>query len=396
MIQLAIELVLQLIFIFGLLFLDFIVDLYFKSLNSKIDWKSRSLYLIYNKGTWLTLFILNIYIVQYLPNLNVATLLSNSVTSLNLGLQLLIILYFLYILEDKVIVYFNEGFSLFLFISYFLKHRFHLNEFMILVIIIFCIAILGELINENREYLIDREILYLVSCILYSSIWGIYDYYINKSGLVTMRLESYLILIILFTVQMYAIHLINKIVRKLWMNYSRTVHEANTDTLTKIGNRNAFEKTFKEVCDRYKNIEQPLSFAIFDIDYFKKINDTYGHKAGDVVLKNVAKEAVNTLMKKNSNGQCFRIGGEEFAIIFRGRQGYKARNTMVDIARNISSLIVDYEGNKISVNISVGISEMSKRCEERDELFKRVDSYLYTSKENGRKSITFEGIVEKY
>ena len=396
MIQLIIELIVQLIFIFGLLFLDYIVDLYFKSLSSKIDWKSRNLYLIYNKGTWLTLFILNIYIIQYLPNLNRSTMLPNGVTSLNMGLQLLVILYFLYILEDKVIVYFNAGFSLFLFISYFMKHQFQLNEFIILVIIIFCIAILGELINENRDYLIDREILYLFSCIFYSSIWGIFVYSINESELVKIGWEPYFVLIAFFTVQMYAIHLINKIIRKLWMNYSRTVHEANTDALTKIGNRNAFEKTFKEVFDRYKNIEQPLSFAMFDIDYFKRINDTYGHKAGDVVLKKVAKEAVDTLMKKNSKGQCFRIGGEEFGIIFRGKQGCKAKNIMVDIARNISSLIVDYEGNKLSVDISVGISEMSKRCEERDELYKRVDSYLYTSKEKGRKTVTFEGIVEKY
>ncbi|EWC39644.1 hypothetical protein B597_019320 [Stutzerimonas stutzeri KOS6] len=153
------------------------------------------------------------------------------------------------------------------------------------------------------------------------------------------------------------------------------------DALTGIHNRRAYENDLTREMQRSERYEHPLTIALLDIDFFKKINDQYGHDTGDRVLKHFAK-----LIQKNirDTDSAYRFGGEEFIIILP-ETNLKAANAV--ITRIQSSLL---EGdNEIPYTFSCGIS-LHQPKDTAEQLFERADELLYQVKENGRNGIRLQ------
>ena len=159
---------------------------------------------------------------------------------------------------------------------------------------------------------------------------------------------------------------------------------ASTDMLTGIRSR----RNFFDIAEQYiltaKRENKPLAFVMLDIDFFKKVNDTYGHMCGDEVLKNLTKIVSANLRKSDIFG---RIGGEEFAIMLNNVDKNGALNVAQKIRKEISNNILELKGIKINITASLGLA-MLEHEDTLDSLYNRADKALYTSKQNGRNRVT--------
>jgi diguanylate cyclase (GGDEF)-like protein len=154
-----------------------------------------------------------------------------------------------------------------------------------------------------------------------------------------------------------------------------------TDALTNIGNREFFNQNIKKEIKRAKRYKTPLSLLMFDLDFFKKVNDTYGHDVGDIVLKEISKEVKSLL--RNIDLFC-RYGGEEFMVIMPETSLDKA----IILAQRIRKSIEKLEIHPVKqITISIGVTEL-KEDDTIETFIKRVDNALYKSKENGRNRVT--------
>ena len=152
------------------------------------------------------------------------------------------------------------------------------------------------------------------------------------------------------------------------------------DSLTNIYNRRKFYALLSDEIERSARYERPLSFMMLDIDYFKRVNDAYGHDMGDNVLVLMA-DIVNQLIRKTDIFA--RLGGEEFAIIVPETEieGSKA------LAEKIRKGIEDYNFNGAGkITLSIGVTEF-KRNDTVDSFLKRADDALYICKDRGRNRV---------
>jgi len=155
---------------------------------------------------------------------------------------------------------------------------------------------------------------------------------------------------------------------------------ATTDQLTGCANRQIFEFAFKQARNQSKRSNKPLSAIMLDIDYFKQINDTFGHPTGDVVLKALAQTIKNSLRESDI---IFRWGGEEFLLILPESNKQDAYNVAEKIRNNVSNLVVNFAGKSISVTVSLGITCISE-LDTQETLISDVDQALYKAKNKGR------------
>ena len=123
---------------------------------------------------------------------------------------------------------------------------------------------------------------------------------------------------------------------------------------------------------------------MFDIDHFKDVNDTYGHEAGDRVLKGVAKSVGGILRKTD---MFVRYGGEEFIILLIQTDLEKGLKVANKLRKTVQETEFLYEGNKVTITVSVGITEATPSDIEYKTIFNRVDSYMYKAKESGRNTV---------
>lgn len=157
----------------------------------------------------------------------------------------------------------------------------------------------------------------------------------------------------------------------------------NTDNLTQIKNVKAYREKIYEMFALFKRYHTPFCILMLDIDNFKRINDTYGHRVGDIVLIELA-----ALLERQTRDvdNVFRVGGEEFVIILP--------NTKIDNANEAAEKIracVESDLNVISnqiITISIGVSEVYNTDTE-DTLYRRADSLLYQSKQNGKNTVSY-------
>ena len=156
--------------------------------------------------------------------------------------------------------------------------------------------------------------------------------------------------------------------------------EAHTDSLTRLANRRAFDVELDRCCSQWQHTQTRFSLALLDIDHFKKFNDTYGHQAGDEVLKQVA--ATLQYVARETDLPC-RYGGEEFAIVLPGTGAYDAALLAERARSTIQALSVEFEGKAMQVTVSIGLAEISVVSSEI-QLLKRADEALYHSKQAGR------------
>lgn len=157
--------------------------------------------------------------------------------------------------------------------------------------------------------------------------------------------------------------------------------ELNTkDALTGIYNRRYLEAHLKDECERHLRYARKMTLVMFDIDHFKRVNDTYGHQCGDLVLKTIATE-ISKLAR--STDYLVRYGGEEFCCILPETSAEDAMNLAERFRCQVSELIMPYKEDKVRVTISLGVAEL---CEgdTPDQLLKRADDALYEAKNGGR------------
>ncbi len=158
------------------------------------------------------------------------------------------------------------------------------------------------------------------------------------------------------------------------------------DALTMLENRRSANKILGELQNGLDNENEKYVLALGDIDYFKKVNDTYGHEAGDAVLKEVA-NVLRTHMK--GKGFASRWGGEEFLLGFKGYNLKMAVEEMNDVLKQIRALTVKHEDKEIKVTMSFGVSA-AKAGENIDKQVKYVDEKLYYAKESGRNRLIYQ------
>jgi two-component system cell cycle response regulator len=160
---------------------------------------------------------------------------------------------------------------------------------------------------------------------------------------------------------------------------------ASTDVLTGLMNRRAFTSAMRSEVARSARYGYPLALALLDIDLFKRINDTRGHKMGDRVLAAIGKLMSQQLRDSDLVG---RWGGEEFVMAFTGVEMEGARVAAERLREAIGAMVVkDEAGDRIPVTASIGVAVWSAR-ETLDTLTDRADRAMYTSKASGRDCVT--------
>lgn len=157
------------------------------------------------------------------------------------------------------------------------------------------------------------------------------------------------------------------------------------DPLTCLNNRRSAAKHIARLIKEFDTTNEPFSIALGDIDFFKKVNDTYGHDAGDEVLKMVASKLTEGVPAKSFVA---RWGGEEFLLGFSGMDVSKTKETLEKILNSIRETTVFAEGVEIKVTMSFGVAE--GKMASQDELVKAADDLLYYAKEHGRNRIICE------
>ena len=175
----------------------------------------------------------------------------------------------------------------------------------------------------------------------------------------------------------------SQIIERKLMKYNKELQRAaNTDMLTKLWNR-LFLMQYME-----KKVASPdifMSIAIGDIDFFKKVNDTYGHECGDEVLRTLA-----AVFKKEMEGHgvVARWGGEEFIFVFEGVNGDEAMVLLDHLQRVVRDTVINYEGLQLKVTMTFGLVEYNTKLR-LDENINIADERLYIGKEKGRDRIIY-------
>src|SRR6478609_8011553 len=167
--------------------------------------------------------------------------------------------------------------------------------------------------------------------------------------------------------------------------YHEEIYRLTTvDGLTQVFNRRYFMDTIDREIARAHRYRRPLSLVMFDIDHFKKVNDGFGHLAGDYVLKHLAQ----TVRQKIRREDCFaRYGGEEFAIVLpeidmAGAQPFAEKTRQI-----VEKTEFRFENTRIPVTISMGISTVDAELTEGAAIIKRSDERLYEAKAAGRNRV---------
>lgn len=171
--------------------------------------------------------------------------------------------------------------------------------------------------------------------------------------------------------------------------YLQTEDMAKKDGLTKIYNRIYFNQFYPELKEEVAKSGDTFTVCMLDIDHFKRVNDTYGHLAGDEVIKAVAK--VDNDFAKKYNGTAVRYGGEEFLLILRGKGVEETLGILKEMHEIIKGNVVEFEDYRINVNSSMGIACYPETCSDINDVLDRSDKAMYYSKEHGRGRITIDG-----
>ena len=386
------RIIFKLIVVFGIVFLDYLIMLSVKDRLSKVNWKNNQRRQAALNIIWLVLIIINMLFLQELLMMTGADGSKLNGFWNNSDLQIMILFYFVYMLRERVIVYASLVISVAVFASNIWEGKigtvFEVAASIGAIVLIFSCS---WLINKHQKQWINRVVIYLLSEICFAASWGLL-----MLPTMTVAYQEFWAFAFDFVVIMLVIHTINFLVRIQLSHYDNLANDVYIDYLTGIGNRGAFDKAFEEAFTVFKNNNLPFTFAMFDIDKFKDFNDTYGHLLGDTVIKDVAQISKSTLDNLGTHGQIFRIGGEEFGILFRNKSSEVARKMMIEICKEISGHKIDYKGQTVQITVSVGISELRAEDERLQVLYERVDHYLYHSKENGRRAITTEGVLVRY
>lgn len=165
--------------------------------------------------------------------------------------------------------------------------------------------------------------------------------------------------------------------------------EAITDPLTELYNRRHFEECLRQEVERSERLKQPFSIISLDLDYLKRINDTYGHSFGDIAIKTIAK-----VLKRNARSIDVpsRFGGEEFSVLLPGIDSEGAMIAAERIRASIEAESIEKVGN---VTASIGVATYLEHSKDIDELLELADQAMYKAKIYGRNQVQLAKVVEE-
>ncbi|WP_039915896.1 GGDEF domain-containing protein [Cellvibrio mixtus] len=156
--------------------------------------------------------------------------------------------------------------------------------------------------------------------------------------------------------------------------------KALQDALTELPNREAYNERAHVEVQRWQRYGRPLSVAIFDIDHFKRINDTFGHQAGDRVIKVIGRSIAKRL--REVDFFC-RYGGEEFVALMPETDSQAALGVLEKVRDAIANAAFNYKDQPLTITVSIGVTEF-KTSDSLETAFERADQALYTAKSGGR------------
>ena len=167
---------------------------------------------------------------------------------------------------------------------------------------------------------------------------------------------------------------------------------SRTDRLTQLNNRGFWEECLEREFRRVRRTHGPATLIMFDIDHFKKINDTYGHPAGDEVIRNTS-----ALMRQASRETDIlgRYGGEEFGIILVDTAAEGAAIMADRLRLAIEASVVHHDGKEIRYTISLGVAELPENIESHKQWIALSDQGLYAAKHGGRNQVVVQSPTKK-
>lgn len=167
--------------------------------------------------------------------------------------------------------------------------------------------------------------------------------------------------------------------------YKEVKHRADRDALTRIYNRHSFEERLIYEIKRRRRYDHDLSLLMVDLDHFKQVNDTYGHKAGDMVLRKVGEILESTFRATDLPA---RYGGEEFVVLLPHTTERDAWTLAERVREAIQSCEFSFEGREFSVTASIGVASVEAGALTKDDdLILKADKALYEAKHNGRNMV---------
>ncbi|MEW8994268.1 GGDEF domain-containing protein [Clostridium sp.] len=167
-------------------------------------------------------------------------------------------------------------------------------------------------------------------------------------------------------------------------NFLKNIQETTLiDDLTGVYNRRYIRERLEVDVEKSIREHKPMSVIMADIDYFKEINDTYGHIVGDNVLKDFTR-IVSEYIRSNGSDWIGRYGGEEFLIVLNDTDEDKAEIIAERIRKNLEETTLEYKGNKFSITCSFGVYGFRDLDMNTEDIIHRADINLYEAKEKGR------------
>jgi diguanylate cyclase (GGDEF)-like protein len=174
-------------------------------------------------------------------------------------------------------------------------------------------------------------------------------------------------------------------IRELETNRKQLADQATTDPLTRLRNRRAFYDQSAQALENARRYRKPMSVVVIDIDFFKKINDTHGHQAGDAVLQAVANKLTEMM---RAGDTVARFGGEEFAVLLPETNRLGTAVLAERLRQALEKMPISYEGRDIPVTASLGVAtQEADQVDTIDELLNIADRRLYMAKNSGRNRI---------
>ena len=264
------------------------------------------------------------------------------------------------------------------------------NDFGFSMYFILLVPMVYNMLHSTNinHYILKSNVLAILSFILFVTCYiisNVHEPIYSNTSLESIRPFIYVInmLITFFTLSFFSILFILETMtayNKLYSQNQQLDILANTDHLTGLFNRRTMTEHVIHMLESYTTTKEPFSIIICDVDNFKNVNDTYGHKCGDEVLKTIASTFQE--LTRDKDFLC-RWGGEEFLILLKGTDIEQARIIAERIRVNISETDITYNDLHINITMTFGVASVTEE-QDYNILFKLADSRLYTGKKNGK------------
>lgn len=226
----------------------------------------------------------------------------------------------------------------------------------------------------------------LVACAIYAYIFPVYR---DSRSIYSFLFDIIICVYYIYCISSIAYYFCTKfnIAEEKLRDYNMELQTiASHDALTQLPNRRNMVEHLNTLVYEYNRNSTPFCVAIADIDFFKKVNDNYGHDTGDYILKSVSDIFSKTM---EGRGMVARWGGEEFLFTFEGMSGSQASNILNNMRAGIEHTEFSYRDYTLNITITVGVEEFSP-ITGLDLSISSADKKLYAGKQNGRNQVVFK------